>query len=75
MKAALTTAIWIVAWAWLCLALSSCVTETIETTETSKSGLITVTKRTLQKPDPLAWTFAEAAATAYAPRGVIIREK
>lgn len=75
MKAAFITALWLAVWASLCLALSSCVTETVETTETTKSGLVTVTKRTIQKPDPAAWSFAEAAATAYAPRGVVIREK
>ena len=75
MKSAILTVLWLLFWTAICMALSGCVVETVETTETSKSGLVVVTKRTIQKPDPAAWSFAEAAATAYAPRGVIIREK
>lgn len=59
----------------LALSLTGCAVEEITVTESSKGGLVTTTTRKSRKVDPAAWTFAEAAATAYAPHGVIIREK
>ena len=76
MKSALLTFAWLTGWIALCLAISGCAVEEIETTVTdAKSGLVTVTKSKSKSADKTVWNFAAAAANAYAPKAIILPEK
>ena len=76
MKSALLTLAWMAGWVALCLALSGCAIEETEVTVTdAKSGLVTVTRKKTQSADKTVWSFAAAAANAYAPRAIILPEK
>ena len=76
MKSALLTLAWMASWVALCLSLAGCAVEETEVTVTdAKSGLVTVTRKKTQKADATVWSFAAAAANAYAPRAIILPEK
>ena len=76
MKSAILTFAWLACWFALCLALSGCAIEETETTVTdAKSGLVTVTRKKVQHADKTVWSFAAAAANAYAPRAIVLPEK
>lgn len=76
MKTPLLTLAWLTGWFLLCLLLGGCAVEETETTVTdSKSGLVTVTRKRSQKADATVWSFAAAAANAYAPRAIVLPEK
>jgi len=74
MKAAVLTFLWMLGWTAAILAFTGCAVEEVTVTESSKGGSVTTTRKS-RRVDPAAWTFAEAAAFAYAPRGVSIRQK
>jgi len=67
MKSAILTFAWLACWFALCLSLAGCVT----TTTTAKDGTVTITKQA----DKTVWSFAAAAANAYAPRAIVLPEK
>jgi hypothetical protein len=74
MKAAVLTFLWMLAWVAAILACSGCTIEEVTVTESAKGATVTTTRKS-RKVDPNAWRFAQAAATAYAPRGIVIDDK
>lgn len=59
---------------WL-LVMCSCATTTVRVVTTDKAGTVTETTTTTKRGDPAALSLAGSIATAYAPRGIVIREQ
>jgi hypothetical protein len=59
---------------WL-LVMCSCATTTVRVVTTDKAGTVTVTETTTKASDAGALALAGQIATAYAPRGIVIREE
>ena len=73
MKTTKTIALWIWVAAYTVLSMVSCSTVTTHVVTTDKAGTVTETTTTSKSSDPHALALAGRIATAYAPRGMIVR--
>lgn len=58
--------------AWV---MCSCATTTVRVVTTDKAGTVTETTTTTKASDPAALALAGQIATAYVPRGMIVRQE
>jgi hypothetical protein len=72
MKKLLTFAILALCWV---LVMASCTTTTVRVVTTDKAGTVTDTTTTTKAGDPNALALAGQIATAYAPRGIVVRQE
>ena len=72
MKRILTFAILAACWCWV---MCSCATTTVRVVTTDKAGTVTETTTTSKGSDPHALALAGQIATAYAPRGIVVRQE
>jgi hypothetical protein len=72
MKRILTFAILAACWVWV---MASCATTVTRTVTTDKSGTVTDVTITSKAGDPAALALAGQIATAYAPRGMVVRQE
>jgi len=75
MKAALISLLWIALIGWAVIAFCGCATVTTRTITTDKNGTVTETTVTSKASDPAALALAGQIATAYAPRGMVVRSE
>jgi len=59
---------------WLAV-MCSCATTTVRVVTTDKHGTVTETTTTSRASDPAALSLAGQIATAYAPRGIVVRQE